>query len=530
MARSYTVNVNIDDPNNAVWFQEVGNSRGTIANFPDIIYGEASFDLTVYFWHGPLDNTGAPISGTTPANFLSGDGLTLYGRIEDQPSGVAPVALATGLFTTGDNSILFEVDAGLVPNEWSRVDEDTTAKYPIAIWFTGIHEADEITGKTNVIVIDKEHVGTGDALIIDASQLTYTPSTPSNWIVTPTTMADGLDELSERVQTLEDNPASGDMQAATYDPQSIQADAFDRANMTGTQLASTISDFDSAISSNAALTGTVTVHSDVNSAGSGNIITSSERTVIGQASAHFIANNPHNIDASTVGNTIAQWNANKIQGFDAPIPTGVADDQKVLTYDDTSGQYQLVSPPGLGGGESNDLSLQGSGEDIRISKSGSDILIKGVLGTGVISTTTNSNNIEINLPQSAEGVVGGVALANAGNVASLDNDVALSPFQADQMIGDKADKDLTINSVIADYTLLSGDKGSVVEVTNSITLPVLTQGYNCLIYNSSATTSAITLSGTTIDNTSNLNISANGSMSVIYLSETRIIIDGNTEA
>ncbi|MCJ8314920.1 MAG: hypothetical protein MJK11_18355, partial [Pseudomonadales bacterium] len=39
--------------------------------------------------------------------------------------------------------------------EWSRVDTDTTAKYPIAIWFNGTHEGDEITGKTNVIVIDK---------------------------------------------------------------------------------------------------------------------------------------------------------------------------------------------------------------------------------------------------------------------------------------------------------------------------------------------------------------------------------------
>jgi len=44
---------------------------------------------------------------------------------------------------------------------------------------------------------------------------------------------------------------SGDMLAATYDPQNIMDDAFDRANHTGTQTASTISDFDTEVSNNA---------------------------------------------------------------------------------------------------------------------------------------------------------------------------------------------------------------------------------------------------------------------------------------
>lgn len=43
---------------------------------------------------------------------------------------------------------------------------------------------------------------------------------------------------------------SGDMLAATYDPQNIADDAFDRANHTGTQAASTISDFDTEVSNN----------------------------------------------------------------------------------------------------------------------------------------------------------------------------------------------------------------------------------------------------------------------------------------
>ena len=268
MARSYIVNVNIDDPTNAVWFQKTGVSNSN-QYFPSKIYGEASFDLTVKFWHGDVDREGNPETGTTPANFVAGDDLDLYGRIEDQPSGVAPLLLASGTFTEGDNECLFDVNADVVPNEWSRVDLDTTSKYPIAIWFTGIHESDEITAKTNVIVVDKDHVGTGDALILDASNLTYTPVEPANWNVVPTLMNEGLDELAQRVQDIEDNPATGDMQKSVYDPQLIEADAFDRNNMTGTQLASTISDFETAIANSPSVTGSVTVHTDVSDAGAG---------------------------------------------------------------------------------------------------------------------------------------------------------------------------------------------------------------------------------------------------------------------
>lgn len=44
------------------------------------------------------------------------------------------------------------------------------------------------------------------------------------------------------------------MLASTYDPNNIAEDVFDRANHTGTQTASTISNFDAAVSSNSAVT------------------------------------------------------------------------------------------------------------------------------------------------------------------------------------------------------------------------------------------------------------------------------------
>ena len=43
---------------------------------------------------------------------------------------------------------------------------------------------------------------------------------------------------------------AGDMNASVYDPTTIQADAFARVNHTGTQTASTISDFDTEVSNN----------------------------------------------------------------------------------------------------------------------------------------------------------------------------------------------------------------------------------------------------------------------------------------
>ena len=43
---------------------------------------------------------------------------------------------------------------------------------------------------------------------------------------------------------------SGDMNASVYDPNTVAADAFARANHTGTQTASTISDFDTEVSNN----------------------------------------------------------------------------------------------------------------------------------------------------------------------------------------------------------------------------------------------------------------------------------------
>jgi len=525
MARSYIVDVDVDDPTNAIWFQKTGSSN-TNTYFPSRIYGEASFDLTVKFWHGdPADNV--------PADFISGDSLNLYGRIEDQPSGVAELLLANGTATIGTNEVLFDVNAGVVPNEWSRVDLDTTSKYPIAIWFTGTHEGDEITAKTNVIVIDKEHVGTGDALILDASNLTYTPAVPADWNVVPTLMNEGLDELADRVQTIEDNPATGDMTKAVYDSQNINGDAFDRNNMTGTQLASTISDFESALSASPSITGSVTVHSDVSDAGAGIIPSSQTNIDITNNTSHVSSStNPHNVTPAQVGNDTAQWNADKIHDLDLPIPQGATDDDKVLTYDDATTSWVLATQAGAGTGENNDLSLDAgaTGETIRVSKSGSDIIIKGILGANNASVSTVGSDIVVDVIDSAEGVRGAIAIANASDMSTGTDDTrAVSPVKLETKLSDYQPKALTVKTTTGVYSLIAGDLGTIVKIDNDLTLPVLSTGYNLFVYNTSASAVSLITSGTTIDNTTDTQIKANGSISVVYLDSTTVIVDGNTE-
>ena len=525
MARSYIVDVDVDDPTNAIWFQKTGSSN-TNTYFPSRIYGEASFDLTVKFWHGdPADNV--------PADFISGDSLDLYGRIEDQPSGVAELLLATGTATIGTNEVLFDVNAGVVPNEWSRVDLDTTSKYPIAIWFTGTHEGDEITAKTNVIVIDKEHVGTGDALILDASNLTYTPAVPADWNVVPTLMNEGLDELADRVQTIEDNPATGDMTKAVYDPQNINGDSFDRNNMTGSQLASTISDLSTAIDSSTGVSGTITIHSDVSDAGSGVIISATERADISSATSHVASSsNPHNVTPLQLGSDTPQWYASHIQTTPVDDPS-LATDQYVATWDSTTSSVKWVAPPGLGGGESNDLALDAgaTGEDIRVTKTGSDIITKGILGANNASVSTVGSDIVIDVIDSAENVRGAIAIANSATVSTgTDDTQAITPLKLKNTLSNYQGLTANINSTSGAYTLLAGDEGKDIFIDNTLTIPVLTAGYQVTVRNDSASAVGFTLSGTTSPNNSDTQISAYGTIAVLYQNTTTVWIDGNTEA
>ena len=115
--------------------------------------------------------------------------------------------------------------------------------------------------------------------------------------------------------------------------------------------------------------------------------------------------------------------------------------------------------------------------------------------------------------------------------AHIDDDVEISPFRVNSMIGGLLTKSLVQVSLSADRTLISDDLSKLVKISNSVTINDLGENFICVIYNQSDTASSITLGvGVTCDNSTHLNISPRGTMSLIFIEDGLIVIDGNTEA
>lgn len=119
--------------------------------------------------------------------------------------------------------------------------------------------------KAKIIKIDSTGTLRGDADTI-----------PLQVIITP----DGYWKLDFSARYTDPGSGSGDMLASTYDPQSIEDDAFARANHTGTQAASTISDFDTEVSNNTDVSANTSArHSAVTLAGSLDYLTLSTQQI-----------------------------------------------------------------------------------------------------------------------------------------------------------------------------------------------------------------------------------------------------------
>ena len=72
--------------------------------------------------------------------------------------------------------------------------------------------------------------------------------------------------------------------------------------------------------------------------------------------------------------------------------------------------------------------------------------------------------------------------------------------------------------------------GKDIFIDNNLTIPVLTAGYQVTVRNDSSSAIGFTLSGTTSPNNSDTQISAYGTIAVLYQNTTTVWIDGNTEA
>ena len=93
--------------------------------------------------------------------------------------------------------------------------------------------------------------------------------------------------------------------------------------------------------------------------------------------AHISDNsNPHSVTASQVGNTVAQWNANQLQGSTLNIGTpGVGEDAFAVTWDNTAGEFVLAE----GGSNISNANLSWSGGNTSQNLSGNELAFTGGL-------------------------------------------------------------------------------------------------------------------------------------------------------
>jgi hypothetical protein len=152
------------------------------------------------------------------------------------------------------------------------------------------------------------------------------------------------------------------MTADVYDPAAIEADAFARANQTGTQLAATISDFDTEVGNNAAVAlntakvsadGSVTTHNDVSDAGSGAIVTGLERTKLTGIEPSADVTDSTNVAAAgalMISLADAKGDVLVATANDTVIRLPVGTDTHVLTADSTEASGVKWAAGGGGGG------------------------------------------------------------------------------------------------------------------------------------------------------------------------------------
>lgn len=176
-------------------------------------------------------DSGSPI--TTSGSIQLGLSATVQGQLSDASTAVQPGDLAT-VATSGDYDDLTNKPA--IPSTFDDLTDGTTNK---AFTSTLKNKLDGIEAGAEVNTVGSVNGQTG-AVTLDADDVLPTQTGNSGKYL-------GTNGTTASWQTL---AGGGDMAAATYDPQNIADDAFDRANHTGQQTASTISDFDTEVSGN----------------------------------------------------------------------------------------------------------------------------------------------------------------------------------------------------------------------------------------------------------------------------------------
>jgi len=239
-----------------------------------------------------------------------------------------------------------------------------------------------------------------------------------------------------------------------------------------------------------------------------------------------------NVTPAEVGNGTAQWNANKVQGNDVEAFTaGAPDDAKVLTWVDANSRFELLTPPGAGGGEVNTLALApgATGLDPTEPKSGLELRTKGFTSGNGVTQAIVGDDIQTTGITATDSQIGVVELATDAETATgTAIDRALTPASAASHYAPR--------SIAPDikgtgpYTTTDADNGKWIIVDDTVTLHVAgSAGINILITNSTGSAIAFVTAGLTVKGTTDTNISSEKSLSVKYSQTTEVYLDGATE-
>ena len=319
------------------------------------------------------------------------------------------------------------------------------------------------------------------ATIVAGTNITVDATDPANPIVT----ASG---------------GAGDMQAATYDPAAITEQ----------------------------LVGLIASQSLTNKSVNGVTLNSGGGGVARLTDAGTYTN----VTASEVGNGTAQWNADKIQGNDVEAFTaGAPDDAKVITWVNANTRFELLTPPGAGGGEVNTLALApgATGLDPVEPKSGLELRTKGFTFGNGVSQSIVGDDIETVGVDATDTQKGVVELATDAETATgTATDIVLTPANAASHYAPRSiAPDIKASGP---YTTTDADNGKWIIVDDTVTLHVAgSAGINILITNSTGSAIAFVTAGLTVKGTADTNISSEKSLSVKYSQTTEVYLDGATE-
>lgn len=179
--------------------------------------------------------------GYTPVkdtDYFDGADGTNIDTVTSNKTGSTTTVTVTGTFSGSPHT--FDIEDGYTPIK--DIDYFDGAKGDTGLGFTG-GSYEQSTGVITFTSDDGLGFTTSDLRGIDGDSITSVTSNKSG--NTTTVTISGTFAGSPEIFDIEDGvdgAGAGDMLASTYDPQTISADAFSRANHTGTQAATTITD------------------------------------------------------------------------------------------------------------------------------------------------------------------------------------------------------------------------------------------------------------------------------------------------